>query len=201
MSRPISPRGAVRTRRRLLGLGLAGPWLARAAIAVDDWSIADLFAALARQPASRARFIEFRRISELEGLLESSGELEFEAPDRLVKRTLRPLPEELLLEGDQLTVRQGRFEQRLPMSDLPGVGELAAGLRAMLLGDLAALQAHFELALTGKRGNWQLQALPRDPDAAAVLARLVIAGQQARIDEVRVELVNGDLSTMRILPL
>jgi hypothetical protein len=36
--------------------------------------------------------------------LESSGELSFDAPDRLEKRTIKPRPDALLLDGDKLTV-------------------------------------------------------------------------------------------------
>jgi|SRR5450631_4936017 len=63
------------------------------------------------QHAAAAGASEFRRAAPLgvsQAPLESCGELIYEAPDQLEKRTLEARPESLVLDGDVLTVRRGQ---------------------------------------------------------------------------------------------
>ena len=59
---------------------------------------------LAKHPQGAATFTETKTISILDQPIESSGELLFIAPARLEKRTLKPKPETMVLDGDTLTI-------------------------------------------------------------------------------------------------
>src|SRR5580658_9318594 len=63
---------------------------------------------LALRQHGRVEFIEQQFLAILDRPVESSGELRYDAPDRLEKRTLKPHPENLLLAGGVLTVERGR---------------------------------------------------------------------------------------------
>ena len=91
-------------------------WLAGAGLllalsgspALAAWDVTQLMQGLAKNKSGRASFVEKKYIALLEAPVESSGELLYTAPDRLEKRTLKPRPESLLIEGGSLTVERGK---------------------------------------------------------------------------------------------
>ena len=97
----------------------------------------------------------------LEHPLHTSGELFFDAPDRLEKRTLKPTPQQLIAEGDQLTLVRGRHRASMRLSDYPQLSPLLNGLRATLAGDRATLEKNFRITVTGER--IKLDARPAAP--------------------------------------
>jgi len=78
-------------------------------------SIAQLMAGLAKNPQGAATFTEKKFISILDQPVESSGELLFIAPARLEKRTLKPKPETMVLDGDTLTLERGQRKRVLQL--------------------------------------------------------------------------------------
>ena len=66
------------------------------------WDLQQLMDSLAQNKSGRATFVETKRIAMLDKPVESSGELLFTAPDRLEKRTLKPKPESMIVDGDAL---------------------------------------------------------------------------------------------------
>src|ERR1700682_3570796 len=81
--------------------------------ASDD--LDEVMHSLSERHHGEVSFVEQQFLSLLKRPVESSGELIYDAPDRLEKRTLEPHPESLLVAGDVLTVRRGH--QR-PVLDL-----------------------------------------------------------------------------------
>jgi hypothetical protein len=61
---------------------------------------------LAMRQHGRVEFIEQQFLAVLSRPIESSGELRYDAPDRLEKRTLKPHAETLVLTGEVLTVER-----------------------------------------------------------------------------------------------
>jgi hypothetical protein len=66
--------------------------LAVAFCAAPAWAfdLPELMGLLAKQKSGEARFTEQRFVHGLEGPLDASGTLSFDAPDKLVRRTLSP---------------------------------------------------------------------------------------------------------------
>src|SRR5580698_4965272 len=77
----------------------------RAAIA-DLHDLDQVMALLAMRQQGRVEFIEQQFLAVLRHPIESSGELRYDAPDRLEKRTLKPRAENLVLAGEVLTVER-----------------------------------------------------------------------------------------------
>ena len=71
------------------------------------WDLQQLMDSLAQHKSGRATFVETKRIAMLDKPVESLGELVFVAPDRLEKRTLKPKPESMIVDGDALTLERG----------------------------------------------------------------------------------------------
>jgi outer membrane lipoprotein-sorting protein len=161
-------------------------------------SIAQLMAGLAKNPQGAATFTETKTISILEQPIESSGELLFIAPARLEKRTLKPKPETMVLDGDTLTLERGRRKHVLQLKDYPEVAGMIESIRATLAGDRKALERVYHLALDGGNERWTLVLTPLDPKVGAVIARIRMEGVEDVVRSVEILQADGDSSLMTI---
>lgn len=148
---------------------------------------------------AHARFVERQFLSLLDGPVDASGELVFKAPDKLEKRTLKPRPELLAVDGDQLRIERGGLERTLSLSQLPEAAVLIESLRATLSGDPQALRKVFVVELGGTREHWRMVLTPSDRRAAAVVRSITLTGQGRDIATVEIQQTDGDHSVMRIL--
>jgi outer membrane lipoprotein-sorting protein len=161
-------------------------------------SISQLMDNLAKHPQGAATFTEKKTISILDQPVESSGELLFIAPARLEKRTLKPKPETMVLDGDTLTLERGRRKHVLQLSDYPEVAAMIESIRATLAGDRQALERAYHLALNGSAERWTLVLTPLDPKVGAVIARIRMEGAKDVVRSVEILQADGDSSLMTI---
>ena len=161
-------------------------------------SIAQLMAGLAKNPQGAATFTETKTISILEQPVESSGELLFIAPARLEKRTLKPKPETMVLDGGILTLERGQRKHVLQLKDYPEVAGMIESIRATLAGDLKALERVYQLTLDGSHERWTLVLTPLDPKVGAVIARIRMEGVRDVVRSVEILQADGDSSLMTI---
>jgi outer membrane lipoprotein-sorting protein len=187
------------TLRRLL-LACALLTLAFAAAAAE-WTVGDLMQSLARQQGGRVAFVERKHIAILDRPVESSGELVYRPPARLEKRTLRPQPELLVLDGDELSIQRGKQTLRAQLRQYPEAGAFIDSIRGTLAGDLGALQRRYRLVLHGTEERWQLTLLPSDPAMGAVVLRIQIAGRRNQIQVIETMMADGDRSVLTIEPV
>jgi len=165
----------------------------------EDWKLPDLMQLLAQHKSGQAVFVEKKYIALLDKPVLSSGELSFNAPDRLEKRTLKPKPESLLLEGDKLTVsRADKRALSINLQEYPEVASIVSSIRGTLLGDLAALEKSFQLSLSGSANQWLLVLVPLDSSVAKTMQRIRIRGNGADIQAIHFEQADGDRSEMLI---
>ena len=122
--------------------------------------------------------MERKYLKVLKTPLETTGTLEYDAPDRLVKRTLEPKPETMTVAGERLVIESpARSRSRtLRLGDYPVLGAFVESLRATLNGDLAALERFYRVTLEGGPQRWQLTLTPRDPKMSALIESILIAG-------------------------
>lgn len=165
----------------------------------EEWKLPDLMKTLSQHKSGQAVFTEKKYFALLEKPVVSSGELSFNAPDRLEKRTLKPKPESMLLEGDKLTVNQvDKRPLSINLQDYPEVASIVSSIRGTLLGDLVALEKSFQLSLTGSANDWQLVLVPLDISVAKTMQRIRIRGNAADIHSIHFEQADGDRSEMQI---
>ena len=162
------------------------------------WTLEQLLAGFAQVRSAHATFVEKKTVRVLDRPLISSGELRFEAPDRLEKRTLRPQPEVLRLDGDILTLERGERRMRLDLRSSPEAAALVEGIRGTLAGDRRALEETYRLQLEGTPSSWALTLTPREPGIGTVVRHIRIAGRNADISVIDVDLANGDSTLMSI---
>lgn len=191
----ISGNTARRTSR-LLRIALLA-WMSGAA-AAQPWTLDQLMQGLAQTRSARASFVEKKTVRVLERPLVASGELSFTAPDRLEKRTLRPRPELLLLQGDTLTLERAGRTTRLDLRSHPEVAAFTESIRGTLAGDRLALERIYRLSLQGSAASWVLTLIPADAGMRALVQRVRIAGRHADISVIEIQQENGDSSLMSV---
>ncbi len=183
-------------RAALLAAALAACTVAAAPLGVQE-----LFDSLAHAKPTRAAFKEKKTIALLDKPVESSGELVFTPPSRLEKRTIRPRPETVVVDGDRVTVDRAGRKQTLRLREHPAIAILVESIRATLAGDLASLVKTYSIALAGDTARWRLTLRPLDPSLATLVERLEIAGSQDQVRTVEIFQSDGDRSVMTLTPL
>jgi len=133
-----------------------GLWLALAfCCAAPAWAfdLPELMGLLSRQKSGEARFTEQRFVHGLEGPLDARGTLSFEAPDKLVRRTLSPRVETMAVDGNTLTLSRGGRSRVLTLDSMPELLGLVEAMRGTLNGDGATLQRYFRSTVGGSAAS------------------------------------------------
>jgi outer membrane lipoprotein-sorting protein len=185
------------TRRAALAAGLS---LALSGALAADWDLQQLMDSLARRPSGRATFVETRRLAVLSKPIESSGELVYVAPDKLEKRTLKPKPESMIVDGDALTVERGNRKYQVQLQAYPEIDAFIDSIRGTLAGDRKALERNYQLAMSGPAENWVLQLTPLGERMKAVVQRIRISGVRDQVQRIEITQADGDSSLMVIEP-
>lgn len=156
---------------------------------------------LAQRHSGHAAYVERQYLAILERPLESSGELFYEAPGRIEKRTWLPKPGSLILDRDTVRIQRGAHTYTVALRDYPQLAPLLASIRGTLAGDRGALEQSYTVAFESTTDRWTLGLVPRDPAVAAVVARIRITGAGATVHEIEMQQADGDRSVMTIQEL
>ena len=170
-------------------------WLCAASSDLDA-----VMALLAMRQHGRAEFIEQQFLAVLDHPIESSGELRYDAPDHLEKRTLSPRPETLLLAGGVLTVERGGRRRVLDMHRYPQIQPFVESIRATLAGDRGALERVFHVEFAGSVERWSLVLVPVDQHLKQTVARVEIDGSRDQLLKIEIRQADGDRSLMTLRP-
>lgn len=188
--------GRVQSLALVLAAGLALSALSPAAFAA--WDLQQLMDSLAQNKSGRATFSEKKYIALLDKPVESSGDLLYTAPNRLEKRTIKPKPESLVLDGDTLLVERGKRTHVMRLQDFPELVAFTESIRGTLAGDRKALEQVYTLSLEGNDERWNLTLRPIEPKMLALVRQIRIAGQRAELRSIEIEQSDKDRSVMLI---
>jgi hypothetical protein len=153
---------------------------------------------LAERRHGEVSFVEQHFLKLLKRPTESYGELTYDAPDRLEKRTVEPKPETLTLAGDVLTVVRGDRTRTLDLKAYPALVPFIESIRATLAGDLPTLQRLFTVDFAGTVARWRLTLTPREPEVAKTVSLVRIDGADATLTTVEILETDGDRSLMTL---
>ena len=153
---------------------------------------------LAQRQHGRVEFVEQKFLSILDHPIESSGELLYDAPDRLQKRTLLPRAETLLLDGSVLTMERGGHARVLDLHRYPQIQPFVESIRATLAGDRAALERVFHVEFAGGVRRWSLTLAPLDRQLQRTIKQVQIDGSQDQLQRVEIRQTDGDRSLMTL---
>jgi hypothetical protein len=153
---------------------------------------------LAMRQHGRVEFIEQQFLAVLDHPVESSGELRYDAPDHLEKRTLLPRPENLVLAGGELTVERGGRRHVLDLHRYPQIQPFVESIRATLAGDRSALERLFHVEFAGNVERWSLVLVPLDRQLAKTVKQVQIDGSRDQLLRIEIRQADGDRSLMTL---
>jgi len=184
--------------RRALGL-LVLAWLCGASgAATPSIDLDDVMHLLAQRQHGRVEFVEQQFLAVLKHPVESSGELRYDAPDRLEKRTLEPRAETLVLAGGVLTEQRGEHRRVLDLHRYPQILPFVESIRATLAGDRGALERIFHVDFTGSVERWSLTLVPLDQQLTRIVKQVQIDGARDQLLRVEIRQADGDRSLMTL---
>jgi hypothetical protein len=166
--------------------------------AADISNLDRVMGALAERKHGHVSFTEKKFIAMLDKPVESSGELLYDAPDRLEKKTLKPKPEDLVLAGGVVSAQRGKHHYTLDLKQYPQVLPFIESIRATLAGDRAALERVFKVDFGGDFEHWTLDLVPLDAKLAKTVEGIHIEGEKDFIHTVEIREADGDRSLMTI---
>ncbi len=178
-------------RRALAVVVLA--WLCGASSDLDG-----VMGLLAMRQHGRVEFIEQQFLAVLDHPVESSGELRYDAPDHLEKRTLLPRPENLVLAGGVLTVERRGRKHVLDLQRYPQIQPFVESIRATLAGDRSALERVFHVEFAGSVERWSLVLVPADRQLARTVKQVQIDGSRDQLHRIEIRQADGDRSLMTL---
>jgi outer membrane lipoprotein-sorting protein len=153
---------------------------------------------LAQTRTGHASFVEIKTIAMLDKPVESSGELFYKAPDYFEKRTLKPKPESMVLDGGKLIIERGQKKHSLQLQNYPEVAAFLDSIRGTLAGDRKALEHAYQLGLEGNAEVWKLALTPIDEKMKKIVERINISGINDEIITIEIQQADGDSSLMSI---
>lgn len=171
---------------------------ARAAAAAPMGDLDEVMRLLAMRRHGRVEFIEQHFLAVLKHPIESSGELRYEAPDHLEKRTILPRPETVVLDGGVVTVERGEHRRVLDLHRYPQIQPFIESIRATLAGDRGALERVFHLEFAGTVERWSLTLNPLDHQLARIVQVVQIDGSRDQLLRVEIRQPDGDRSLMTL---
>ena len=153
---------------------------------------------LAQKRSGHATFTETNYLSIAAQPVVSSGELLFAAPDHLEKRTRTPKPENLVVDGDKVTVERNGHRYTLALEQYPQVAAFIDSIRATLTGNRYALEQVYRVEIAGRGDDWTLRLTPLDARMLKVIATITLDGTRDRLRTVTIRQADGDRSVMRL---
>ena len=160
--------------------------------------LGELMRQLSGRRHGEVSFVEQHFLKLLKRPAESFGELTYDAPDRLEKRTVEPKAETLTLAGDVLTVVRGGRVRTLDLKAYPTLVPFIESIRATLAGDLPSLERLFTVDFAGTLARWRLTLTPRDAQVAKTVSRVTIDGTSDTLTTVEIIETDGDRSLMTL---
>jgi hypothetical protein len=155
---------------------------------------------MAARQHGHIEFVEQQFLHILSHPIESSGELRYDAPDRLEKRTLQPHVETLVLAGSVLTVERAHGRRVVDLRAYPQVQPFVESIRATLAGDRSSLERWFHLEFAGSLGRWTITLVPLDANVKRSVAQVRIDGIRDQLLKVEIRQPDGDRSLMTLRP-
>ncbi len=151
-------------------------------------------------PDHRAEFIEERRLLLLTEPVRLHGTLLFRAPGRFEKHTVAPIREDLVVDGEWVTVSlpDQNTQMRFNIADDPLLHGLLFSLQSLLNGEPGRLSPMFSVEAWGGAEAWTLRLKPKEKMLAERVQAIRVTGVAHWIRTVELWETTGDYLIMSI---
>jgi hypothetical protein len=165
--------------------------------------VEDRLQLLADQAGTPLRFEETRNSGLLTEPITVRGRLIYDpVTGQLTKQVDTPRPARLAVTETHLVAQVGDGpRRRLPLERRPDLAGLLVTVRALLAGEVQAVERRFDTSLVSDAatGEWVLALRPRDPKLAEDLRRVEVMGVGERVHTLQATL-GDEVQRMTILP-
>ena len=159
--------------------------------------VGQLLEQLAQPAPAKSDFFERRESSLLVAPMLLQGTLERPQSGQLIKRILGPPRESMEISADRVRIeREGERRRSFSLRRAPELAALAASFEALLGGDRALLEKHYQLRFQPDPPRWTLNLLPRDARLRKRVSALSLHGRDQQWRCFDLELSNGERSRM-----
>lgn len=169
------------------------------ASANQPFELASLLERIRVEPPARVAFSEQRQNRLLKEPMVLGGHLAYLDAGHLQKVVETPFSETLSVEGDEIALSGNGRERRLSLRNRQSFRVMLQGIEAVMAGDVAVLEEHFEVALTGDEADWRIDLVPRSGRLAKRLQGMTVAGAGDRVQSIRFELADGEWQRLELL--
>jgi len=169
------------------------------ASANQPFELASLLERIRVEPPARVAFSEQRQNRLLKEPMVLGGHLAYLDAGHLQKVVETPFSETLSVEGDEIALSGNGRERRLSLRNRQSFRVMLQGIEAVMAGDVAVLEEHFEVALTGDEADWRIDLVPRSGRLAKQLQGMTVAGAGDRVQSIRFELADGEWQRLELL--
>jgi outer membrane lipoprotein-sorting protein len=170
-------------------------------IPAHAFDLGQLMDELGQRQHGHARFEEIKYIAILDKPLHASGELYFQSPGTLEKRTLKPKQELLALEGNMITLERDGKKKQFNVNRYPQVSAFVGAIRGLLIGNRQEIEQNYKTQLQGDIGKWILTLTPNDEKVAEAIQTVKVSGEKGVVRSIEYVQRDGDRSLMTIEPI
>lgn len=156
----------------------------------------ELLAAFRGVQGMELRFREEKRIALLRVPAISEGTVHYARPGRLVRRITRPSAQVVLIDGDELRMREGDRTERIDLASQPVVRSFVDTFSQLLGGDRVALERVYRVQYApGEGTSWTLSLTPSSAPLDRFLREIRFEGDGTTLRTMVMTEVSGDTTT------
>jgi hypothetical protein len=145
-----------------------------------------------------AQFTEIRMNALLKEPLQFEGELLFSSDGTLSKVIHQPVQETVIISTTTVQLERRGKKRVLPIQKMPDLAELYAGLRALLDGNLPALQEIFSIEDVETGEHWTVNLTPKSSRLQKTAPLITASGLGNTLREIRISQTADEWQIIRL---
>lgn len=179
--------------------GLAAPSAAASSAPSEIGDLDGLLARCAKMPGLSARFTEEKQIALLALPLRSEGTLHFARGRGLVRHTLAPARQSVLVTDKELVIWDGKATRRVGLGSGAAFESFVQAFSFLLAANRPALESRFAIGFVAgdAASGWSLRLVPKAEDLKKLISAIELSGKGLAISTLIVREATGDVSTTR----
>lgn len=129
----------------------------------------------------RADFTQTKQMPALKRPLITSGKLLYSKTQGVIWQISKPYPISYILSEDKVVeVSADGVRKERAVRDMPGFAQISRIFKAMLSGDVNALNGYFDnkIQIEPNQAGWQLQLTPKQTQTLRFVQGIVVSGNQ-----------------------
>ena len=125
------------------------------------------------------------------------GYLAYPVAGRLEKSIETPFRETLRVDGDEISILRDGKERRISLRNRKSFRVMLSAIEAIMAGNTAMLDEHFEATVSGTVEDWRIELRPRARGLARQLLKMDVTGGE-HVQSIRFEMPDGEWQLLEI---